>query len=130
MATPARAELDACDAVLAVAPAQHLRRVLESFLPFAPPGVPIALCAKGIEQSSLSMMTDVLSETIPGAVPAVLSGPSFAIDTAKGLPTAVTLACEDEAVGTELVEALGTKRFMCACERLIQIWDIRMTGRC
>lgn len=111
VATTAMSELDACDAVLAVAPAQHLRRVLESFLPFAPPGVPIALCAKGIEQSSLSMMTDVLSETIPGAVPAVLSGPSFAIDTAKGLPTAVTLACEDEAVGTELVEALGTKRF-------------------
>jgi len=111
MATTAMSELDACDAILAVAPAQHLRRVLESFLPFAQPGVPIALCAKGIEQSSLSMMTDVLAETIPGAVPAVLSGPSFAIDTAKGLPTAVTLACADETVGADLVEALGTTRF-------------------
>jgi len=111
MATTAMSELDACDAILAVAPAQHLRRVLESFLPYAQPGVPIALCAKGIEQSSLSMMTDVLAETIPGAVPAVLSGPSFAIDTAKGLPTAVTLACADETVGADLVEALGTTRF-------------------
>ena len=111
MATTAMSDLDACDAILAVAPAQHLRRVLESFLPFAQPGVPIALCAKGIEQSSLSMMTDVLAETIPGAVPAVLSGPSFAIDTAKGLPTAVTLACADETVGADLVEALGTTRF-------------------
>lgn len=111
MATTAMSDLDACDAILAVAPAQHLRRVLESFLPYAQPGVPIALCAKGIEQSSLSMMTDVLAETIPGAVPAVLSGPSFAIDTAKGLPTAVTLACADEAVGADLVEALGTTRF-------------------
>lgn len=111
MATTAMSDLDACDAILAVAPAQHLRRVLESFLPFAQPGVPIALCAKGIEQSSLSMMTDVLGETIPGAVPAVLSGPSFAIDTAKGLPTAVTLACADETVGADLVEALGTTRF-------------------
>lgn len=111
MATTAMSDLDACDAILAVAPAQHLRRVLESFLPFAQPGVPIALCAKGIEQSSLSMMTDVLGETIPGAVPAVLSGPSFAIDTAKGLPTAVTLACADETIGADLVEALGTTRF-------------------
>lgn len=111
MATTAMSDLDACDAILAVAPAQHLRRVLESFLPFAQPGVPIALCAKGIEQSSLSMMTDVLAETIPGAVPAVLSGPSFAVDTAKGLPTAVTLACADETVGADLVEALGTTRF-------------------
>lgn len=110
-AVTAMAELDACDAVLAVAPAQHLRRVLEQFLPFAPEGLPIALCAKGIEQSSLSMMTGVLAETIPSAIPAVLSGPSFAIDTAKGLPTAVTLACENSAVGESLIEALGTKRF-------------------
>jgi glycerol-3-phosphate dehydrogenase (NAD(P)+) len=110
-AVTAMSELDACDAILAVAPAQHLRRVLESFLPFARPGLPIVLCAKGIEQSSLSMMTDVLRETVPAAVPAVLSGPSFAIDTAQGLPTAVTLACEDEDVGNALIAALGTKRF-------------------
>lgn len=110
-AVTAMSELDACDAILAVAPAQHLRRVLESFLPFARPGLPIVLCAKGIEQSSLSLMTDVLRQTIPSAVPAVLSGPSFAIDTAQGLPTAVTLACEDEAVGNALIAALGTNRF-------------------
>ncbi|MBR9825163.1 MAG: NAD(P)-dependent glycerol-3-phosphate dehydrogenase [Alphaproteobacteria bacterium] len=110
-AVTAMSELDACDAVLAVAPAQHLRRVLEQYLPFAPQGLPVVLCAKGIEQSSLSMMTQVLGETIPHALPAVLSGPSFAIDTAKGLPTAVTLACEDEQVGEDLISALGTKRF-------------------
>lgn len=110
-AVTAISDLDACDAILAVAPAQHLRRVLEGFLPYARPGVPIVLCAKGIEQSSLSLMTDVLHETIPRALPAVLSGPSFAIDTAKGLPTAVTLACTDEAAGNALIEALGTSRF-------------------
>jgi len=110
-AVTAMSELDACDAVLAVAPAQHLRRVLEQFLPFAPDGIPVVLCAKGIEQSSLSMMTQVLEETLPNAIPAVLSGPSFAIDTAKGLPTAVTLACADAEAGEGLVEALGTKRF-------------------
>lgn len=110
-AVTAMSELDVCDAILAVAPAQHLRRVLEQYLPFAPDKLPIVLCAKGIEQSSLSMMTQVLEETLPRAIPAVLSGPSFAIDTAKGLPTAVTLACEDEDVGEALIEALGTTRF-------------------
>jgi glycerol-3-phosphate dehydrogenase (NAD(P)+) len=110
-AVTALTDLDACDAILAVAPAQHLRRVLEGFAPFAPRGIPIVLCAKGIEQSSLQLMTDVLAETIPSAIPAVLSGPSFAIDTSKGLPTAVTLACEDEAIGNGLIQALGTPRF-------------------
>lgn len=110
-AVTAISDLDACDAILAVAPAQHLRRVLEGFLPYARDGVPIVLCAKGIEQSSLSLMTDVLHETIPRALPVVLSGPSFAIDTAKGLPTAVTLACTNEAVGNALIEALGSSRF-------------------
>lgn len=110
-AVTAMADLDVCDAVLAVAPAQHLRGTLEKFAPFAKRGLPIILCAKGIEQSSLAMMTQVLAETIPSAIPAVLSGPSFAIDTAQGLPTAVTLACKDEAVGTALIKALGTPRF-------------------
>mgnify|MGYP003677217396 FL=1 len=110
-AVTAMADLDVCDAVLAVAPAQHLRATLEKFAPFARRGLPIILCAKGIEQSSLSMMTQVLAETIPSAIPAVLSGPSFAIDTAQGLPTAVTLACKDETTGAALIEALGTPRF-------------------
>lgn len=110
-AVTAMADMDVCDAVLAVAPAQHLRATLEKFAPFAKRDLPIILCAKGIEQSSLSMMTQVLAETIPSAIPAVLSGPSFAIDTAQGLPTAVTLACKDEATGAALIEALGTTRF-------------------
>lgn len=110
-AVTAMADLDVCDAVLAVAPAQHLRATLEKFAPFAKRGLPIILCAKGIEQSSLSMMSQVLAETLPSAIPAVLSGPSFAIDTAQGLPTAVTLACKDEKTGAALIEALGTPRF-------------------
>lgn len=106
-----QADLAACDAVLAVAPAQHLRRVLTGFAPYVRAGVPLVLCAKGIEQQSLKLMTDVLAETLPAAAPAVLSGPSFAIDVAKGLPTAVTLACESEALGRSLMAALGTPRF-------------------
>jgi glycerol-3-phosphate dehydrogenase (NAD(P)+) len=57
------------------------------------------LCSKGVEQGSLKLMTEVLAEALPGAPIAVLSGPSFAGEVARGLPAAVTLACEDEALG-------------------------------
>jgi len=97
--------------VLAVAPAQHLRATLEAFGPTAPPGLPIVLCAKGIEQGSLKLMTEVLAETAPQTAPAVLSGPSFAGEVARGLPTAITLACPDEALGKELAEAIASPTF-------------------
>lgn len=99
--------LSSCDALLAVVPAQFARSVFSQLAPIIAPRTPILLCAKGIERESLSLMTDVLKETIPSAIPAVLSGPSFAVDVARGLPTAVTLACEDEAVGKALMDAIG-----------------------
>jgi len=67
----------------------------------------VLLCAKGVEQGTLRLMTQVLEETVPQASPAVLSGPSFAGEVARGLPTAVTLACPDEALGRALAEAMG-----------------------
>jgi glycerol-3-phosphate dehydrogenase (NAD(P)+) len=91
-ATADLADLAGVDLVLAVVPAQHLRATLAAFAPFARPGVPIVLCAKGVEAGSLKLMTEVLSEALPGATAAVLSGPSFAAEVARGLPTAVTLA--------------------------------------
>ena len=99
------------DAVLSVAPAQHTRKILETFVPSMKAGMPIVLCSKGIEISTRSFMSDVLAEVAPTAIPAVLSGPSFAIDVARGLPTAVTLACEDEAVGQKLVKAIAAPTF-------------------
>ncbi len=110
-ATGDLADLAGCDMVLAVAPAQHLRKVLEAFAPHARGGLPVLLCSKGIEQGSLKMMTDVLAETVPQAMPAVLSGPSFAGEVARGLPTAVTLACPDQDLAMELGEALATPSF-------------------
>ena len=110
-ATANMADLKGCDAILAVAPAQHLRDVLTAFAPHSGEAQPILLCSKGIEQSSLKLMTDVLDETIPSAIPAVLSGPSFAIDVARGLPTAVTLATRYKPLGVALMNALGTPRF-------------------
>jgi glycerol-3-phosphate dehydrogenase (NAD(P)+) len=104
-------DLARSDLVLAVAPAQHLRATLTAFAPHAEAGLPILLCSKGVEQGSLKLMSDVLAETIPAAAPAVLSGPSFAGEVARGLPTAVTLACPDEALGWRLAEAIATPAF-------------------
>ncbi len=105
------AQLADCDAILAVAPAQHLRSSLRALAPLIKPGTPIALCSKGIERGSLKLMTHVLAEEAPHASPAVLSGPSFAIDVAKGLPTAVTLACPDKAVGEAWMRSIGRPHF-------------------
>ena len=100
-----------CDAILAVVPAQFARATFTQLAEHLDPGTPVLLCAKGIERDSLSLMTDVLTQTIPSAVPAVLSGPSFAADVSKGLPTAVTLACADETVGRNLMQIIGQPSF-------------------
>jgi glycerol-3-phosphate dehydrogenase (NAD(P)+) len=110
-ATTDFADLADCDLILAVPPAQHLRSALTAFAPHAPAGAPIVLCSKGIERGTLKLMTDVMAETLPGWPVAVLSGPSFAGEVARGLPTAVTLACADAALGEQLAEALFTPTF-------------------
>jgi glycerol-3-phosphate dehydrogenase (NAD(P)+) len=104
-------ELAGSHLVLAVAPAQHLRATLTAFAPHVREGLRILLCAKGIEQGSLKLMTQVLAETIPQAEPAVLSGPSFAGEVARGLPTAVTLACPDPGCAEELADRIATPTF-------------------
>ena len=106
------ADLAGSDLVLAVVPAQHLRAALAAFAPHARDGLPILLCAKGIEQGSLRMMTEVAAESLnPGQILAVLSGPTFAAEVARGLPTAVTLACADAELGARLVAGLGAPNF-------------------
>jgi glycerol-3-phosphate dehydrogenase (NAD(P)+) len=105
------AALGTCDFVLAVPPAQYVRATLEPFAAHLPNGLPVMLCAKGVEQGSLKLMTEVLAECLPQARPAVLSGPSFAAEVARGLPTAVTLACGDAALGQQLAEAIAGPAF-------------------
>jgi glycerol-3-phosphate dehydrogenase (NAD(P)+) len=105
------ADLASCDVILAVPPAQHMRSTLTAFAPHHRAGVPIVLCSKGIERGSLKLMTEVLAETLPAAPAAVLSGPSFAGEVARGLPSAVTLACADEALGEELMWTLSAPGF-------------------
>ena len=110
-ATHDLADLAGVDLVLAVAPAQHLRAALTDFAPHARPGLPVILCAKGVEAGSLKLMTQVLADALPAATPAVLSGPSFAGEVARGLPTAVTLAAADLASAQRLAQAIATPTF-------------------
>jgi len=110
-ATQDLADLQDCDAVLVVTPAQHMRAVLAPFRDVARPGLPLVLCSKGIEIASLNFMSQIVDDILPDTVPAVLSGPSFAVDVARGLPTAVTLACADKAVGDALIKAIAAPTF-------------------
>ena len=105
------AALAAAAAVLVVVPAQFLRRALLMLAPLLPAGLPLLLCAKGIETQSLKTMSEIAGEIVPEAPVAVLSGPSFAAEVAKGLPTAVTIASRDPALARAFVAALGSARF-------------------
>jgi len=105
------ADLGDCDLILAVPPAQHMRSTLAAFATHHRPGAPVILCSKGIERGSLKLMTEVLAETLPEAPAAVLSGPSFAGEVARGLPSAVTLACADETLGQALMNTLSAPTF-------------------
>jgi glycerol-3-phosphate dehydrogenase (NAD(P)+) len=105
------ADLAGSEFILAAVPAQHLRSILAAFSQHATPGLPVLLCAKGVEAGSLKLMSQVLAETLPDVAPAVLSGPSFAAEVARGLPTAITLAAPDEGLGRRLAEAIATPAF-------------------
>jgi glycerol-3-phosphate dehydrogenase (NAD(P)+) len=110
-ATGDLAEAARADAVFLVVPAQHLRRIAERLRPHLGAGVPVVLCAKGIEQGSAGLMTEVVAEALPGAPQVVLSGPTFAREVAAGLPTAVTLATTRRRPGERLRDAIDTPRF-------------------
>ena len=108
------------DLVLAVVPAQATRGLAEALAPLLRPGVPVVLCSKGIEQASSRFLSDIVRETLPDNPPAVLSGPSFAADVSRGLPTAVTLAAADEDLARDIAAALAGPAF-----RLYHSTDIR-----
>lgn len=103
--------LSAADVVLLVIPAQFLRASCKSFSGFWKSGMPAVVCAKGIEQKTGALMSEILAKELPQAPIAVLSGPTFAAEAAIEKPTAVTLACADKTLGKHLVETLGTLSF-------------------
>ena len=103
------AEALAADAVLLAVPAQALRSVA-ALAAAVRAGTPVVACAKGIERGTRKFMTEVIAECLPQAVPAILSGPGFAEDVARGLPTAATLAAHDEAVAQHAFDTLPSVR--------------------
>jgi glycerol-3-phosphate dehydrogenase (NAD(P)+) len=105
------AEAARAEAILLVVPAQAMRSVITALSKLIAPDTPIIACAKGIEHGTHKFMTEVIAECAPNATPAILSGPSFAADVARGLPTAVTLAAHDEAVAAKLAKALASRGF-------------------
>lgn len=100
-----------CDIVLLVTPAQRSREAAAALAPHLADGTPLVACAKGIEHGTHKFMTEVIAEAAPRAAPAMLSGPGFADDVVRGLPTAVTLAAQDETLARALVHALGSATF-------------------
>jgi glycerol-3-phosphate dehydrogenase (NAD(P)+) len=99
------------DIMLIAVPAQNLRVVVTMLAPHLVAGTPVIASSKGIERGTHKFMTEVIAEAAPQARAAMLSGPSFADDVARGLPTAVTLAAHDEALASALVQALGSATF-------------------
>jgi glycerol-3-phosphate dehydrogenase (NAD(P)+) len=108
--TDAGAAAAQAEAVLLAAPAQHLRSVCAALAPHVAAGRPVVLCAKGVERGSGKLMSEVAAETLPQAALAILSGPTFAAEVARGLPTAVTLATSEE-VGGRLIASVGSTTF-------------------
>ncbi len=103
-----KAFLAACDLVLLAAPAQHLREVAREFADLLAPAAPVVICAKGIELDSGALMSEVVRDVLGSARPlAILTGPNFASEVARGLPSAVTLATEDVRLGETTAAALG-----------------------
>jgi glycerol-3-phosphate dehydrogenase (NAD(P)+) len=99
------------DLVLLAAPAQATRNVATALAAAIPPGIPVVACAKGIERGTGLLQTDIIAECLPGNVPAALSGPGFAEEIARGLPTAVTVAAADLALARRLCAALSSESF-------------------
>jgi glycerol-3-phosphate dehydrogenase (NAD(P)+) len=105
------AQAASADIILIATPAQHLREAVAALAPHLAKAKPLIACAKGIERGTHQFMTEVIAATAPDATPAILSGPGFAEDVARGLPTAVTLAARDEQLAAALVQALGSATF-------------------
>jgi glycerol-3-phosphate dehydrogenase (NAD(P)+) len=99
------------DVILIATPAQNLRTAVTALAPHLADGTSVIACAKGIEHGTHAFMTEVIAQTAPHTLPAILSGPSFAVDVARGLPTAVTLACNSDARASALVQLLGSATF-------------------
>ncbi len=99
------------DFILLVTPAQYTRPIVAELITHVPEHVPLVICSKGIEKTTGMLMSEVLADVAPNNPVAVLSGPTFAAEVARDLPTGITLAAEDEAIARKLVAAIGRATF-------------------
>jgi glycerol-3-phosphate dehydrogenase (NAD(P)+) len=99
------------DAILLVVPAQAMRAVCTALAKVLTAPTPLIACAKGIEHGTHKFMTEIIADSVAVAMPAILSGPSFAADVARGLPTAVTLAASDGKLAGDLAQAIASASF-------------------
>lgn len=102
-------EAAACDVILMVTPAQHLRKSLHAVKSHLTGGKPLVICAKGIELETGHLLSDVVRQETPGATVAVLTGPTFASEIARGLPSAVTLAAQDKDTAQQLRDKIACR---------------------
>ncbi|TPK91296.1 NAD(P)-dependent glycerol-3-phosphate dehydrogenase [Mesorhizobium sp. B2-4-12] len=105
--------LAGADCVLAVTPAQSLRATLAAAKDHMPDGIPLVLCAKGIERDTGALLSAIVEEILPRNPVAALSGPSFATDVARGLPTAVVVAARDEMLAADLAARFSAENLRC-----------------
>lgn len=99
------------DFILMAVPSQHVREVASAMRPALRRFTPVVSCSKGIERGSSALMPEVLRDTLPEAVVAVLSGPSFAREIALDLPCGVALACDRWDVGESLAREIANPHF-------------------
>lgn len=107
--TESISEVTACDLLLLVVPAQHLRSTLQTLKPSLRKDQPVLICSKGIEMSTGLLMSQVAEQEIAGQPIGVLTGPTFAAEIAKGLPSAMTLAFKDTTQGAEIIDSLSSR---------------------
>ncbi len=107
------ATLQGADAILSVIPTQATRAVLSDAAAHILAGVPLVLAAKGIERATGRLVSEIAAEILPASPIGALSGPSFAADVVRGLPTAVTVACEDGDRAFALAELFSAPAFRC-----------------
>lgn len=108
-ATDSMSKTADCDTLLIVTPAQHVRGTLESLKGDIAEGKPVVLCSKGIEIDTGLLMSQIAEEEVPNATIAILTGPTFAAEIVRGLPSAVTIAAKDKDVAQEIREGLASK---------------------
>ena len=97
--------------VLFAMPSQAQREAARALAPLLAPGTAVVICAKGMEKGTGRLLTEVLEEELPGREIAVLSGPGFAADIARGLPTAMVIAARTAEIGAALAQALSGPTF-------------------